>query len=372
MAKMYQKKLFIKDLLRTEMLQKEIKEIFYLSKSIATVTNGSKSLSLRFIDRDGDIAGRMWQETIKNEYIGLENVYVFVTANVGMYEGIPTLYVTMMEPIPKDFQLDVSEFAKTLHGINELYEEFIKTYKEEIKKPHCVALLDKFYLEPAFAKRFKETQGGKAIHHVVRGGYVQHTYSVFEYCIEESSTPQENELRSIRRLIKKGVLPANTNLDQIKEEINRKEYLLTKEPFHENFDRDILLTAAALQDLGMVKEYKPLPANQRTDEGIMLGHVALTLLMVNTAMKDIEGFTKVEELKLLHCLLTAHNGSEDGQIIDKLLPPMCVEAQILSQYDEHDARRDSFNGIIKSEIQSNSNTTMTKYYQNYYRSFYKK
>lgn len=369
MGNKYQKKLFINDLLKTDMLQKEIREIFFLNKSVANI-DSRKSLSLRFADRDGEIAGRMWQDTIKNEYIGLENLYVWVTAHVGTYEGTPTLYVNLLEPVSvKELKLDPAEFAKTLPGIDAIYDEFVQMYREEIKKPHLLKLLDKFFTEPACIKRFKELQGGKAMHHVVRGGYVQHTYSVFEYCLEECSTPQENELRAIKRLIKRGVLPESTDLDQIKNEIAKKEYPVIKEPFHENFDRDILLAAAALHDLGKVKEYKPLPYNQRTDEGILIGHTALTVCMVYNALKEIDGFTKVEETKLIHCLLTAHNGNEDAEQIDKLQKPMCLEAQILSEHDEHDARRDSFNGIIKSDYQQNSN--MTKYNSVYNRYFYK-
>jgi 3'-5' exoribonuclease len=78
---------------------------------------------------------------------------------------------------------------------------------------------------------------------------------------------------------------------------------------HPRLDRDLLLAAALLHDLGRTREFTYGAEIARSDEGRMLGHVELTLRLL--ASRYPASLSHERRLALEHCILT-HHGVQDG------------------------------------------------------------
>lgn len=314
------KNVFISDLRRDKNVGQEIKDIFFL-KNIQKEDNGNvTSYVVTLSDKTGEISGRVWKEHMNEAYLEYGEMVVTVTGKVAKYRDKNNLYITSIEKADK---YDPQDLIEVIPGIEELYKNFIEKYHADIKKPHFLKLLDNFYMNEAFSKRFKRLQGAKQMHHVKVGGYLEHINTVYDIC------------------------KATAN-----------QYIL-----HPSFDMEVLLTAAALHDVGKVYEYMPLPVNKRTDIGVLLGHLALSVCMVYKAISDIPDFPENDKVKLLHCIYTSHGEQ------DRIIKPACIESLILHRVDEMDARIDGFNNIIATDFRKEEH--FTKYNKTFDQCFYK-
>jgi len=79
---------------------------------------------------------------------------------------------------------------------------------------------------------------------------------------------------------------------------------------HPRLDRDLLLTAAIVHDLGKTREYRYGADVERTPEGLMLGHVQLGLrILAEHAPVALEAERR---LALEHCVLLHHGAEAAG------------------------------------------------------------
>ncbi|HSZ68946.1 MAG TPA: HD domain-containing protein [Solirubrobacteraceae bacterium] len=78
---------------------------------------------------------------------------------------------------------------------------------------------------------------------------------------------------------------------------------------HPRLDRDLLLAAALLHDLGRTREFTYGAEIARSEEGRLLGHVELTLRLLTPRYPA--SLPRERRLALEHCILT-HHGPEGG------------------------------------------------------------
>jgi len=79
---------------------------------------------------------------------------------------------------------------------------------------------------------------------------------------------------------------------------------------HPRLDRDLLLCAALVHDLGKTREYAYGAEVTRTEEGLMLGHVELGLRLI--AAHAPPALSAERRMALEHCVL-GHHGLGEGQ-----------------------------------------------------------
>ena len=103
-------------------------------------------------------------------------------------------------------------------------------------------------------------------------------------------------------------------------------------------NRDLLITAALLHDVGKLREIAPFPENDYTDEGQLLGHIYMGALMVSEKAATISGFPDELSRELQHCILAHHGELEYGSP----KKPALIEALVLSFADNLDAKVETF------------------------------
>ncbi|HEX2232701.1 MAG TPA: HD domain-containing protein, partial [Thermoleophilaceae bacterium] len=78
---------------------------------------------------------------------------------------------------------------------------------------------------------------------------------------------------------------------------------------HPRLDSDLLVTAAILHDCGKVREFDLGADIALSEEGALLGHLAIGQRMLADRATRIAGFPQDKLLALTHCLL-AHHGAD--------------------------------------------------------------
>jgi 3'-5' exoribonuclease len=98
-------------------------------------------------------------------------------------------------------------------------------------------------------------------------------------------------------------------------------------------DKDLLLAAAVLHDLGKVEELSYDGATSYSTRGNLIGHITLGVQMMHDAARRIEGFPDDLLTRIEHLIVSHHGSREHGSPVE----PMSVEAFIFSAIDDLDA-----------------------------------
>lgn len=288
----------------------EVKEIYqfvnqeidtYLLVTQKELREGKKDyyIRLEFTDKSGPISGNIWNNALALMDTFSENDVVKLRATVINYKDQIQLNVKKIRQAEAN-EYDFSEFIpKTKKDVNQLSEDlfyFIDSIKDEnIKKLLTIIFEDK----DIWAK-FIQCPAAKSWHHNFIGGLLEHTVSVVKIC----------------------------------------DFASTLYPVK----RDELLAGAILHDLGKIFEYTTLPSINFTDEGRLLGHIAMGDQYLVKKALEINLFPKNTLLKLRHLILSHHGELEKGAV--KI--PQTIEAIVLHFADNLDAQTIGVNQLIEA------------------------
>jgi len=100
---------------------------------------------------------------------------------------------------------------------------------------------------------------------------------------------------------------------------------------HQRLDRDLLLCAALVHDLGKTREYAYGAQITRTEEGRMLGHVELGLRLI--AAHAPPSLSAERRVALEHCVLTHHGVGEASASAQRFASPEAVALARLNALD---------------------------------------
>jgi 3'-5' exoribonuclease len=172
----------------------------------------------------------------------------------------------------------------------------------DIEDPYLSKLLQQLFGDERFEATFSKAPAAKRYHHACIGGLLEHTLAVVKLC---SFVAGE----------------------------------------HPEIDRDLLLTAAILHDVGKATSYTQGPVLDLTDEGKLVEHVVQGALVVQTAIDGIEGFPQDLRNRLIHAILAHHGALERGSPV----APQTLEALALHHADWMDGDVRGFLDHVESE-----------------------
>ena len=271
------------------------------NKQIALTKAGKEYGSLILQDKTGTVDAKIWD--LSSPGVGSFDAldYVFVDADVTMFQGSHQLNVKRIrraedvEYIPEDY-LPVS--FKSIDG---MYGE-LEGYIRSLKNKYLRDLASSFFVDDQkFIKEFKSHSAAKSVHHGFVGGLLEHTLSVVQLCDFFA-----------------GHYPA--------------------------LNRDLLLTAAMFHDIGKTKELSSFPENDYTDAGQLLGHIVIGSQMVMARIEKMPGFPQKLAAELIHCILAHHGELEYGSP----KKPALLEALALNFADNTDAKMETMLEALKN------------------------
>ncbi len=281
-------------------------EVYLCKKKQNALTKAGKPYdNVTLQDKTGTLSAKIWDVNSA----GIEDFdsldYVYVVGDVTMFQGAPQLNIKRIRKVGEGEYDPADYLPVSSKDIGQMYQELLKFVKN-LQNPHLKALTEMFFENETFAARFKNHSAAKSVHHGFVGGLLEHTLSVTQNC----------------------------------------DFISMQYPF---LNRDLLLTAAMLHDIGKLDELSTFPENDYTDAGQLLGHITIGAMQIRNQIAKIPDFPVRLANELLHCILAHHGELEYGSP----KKPALVEAIALSMADNLDAKMESFKEEISSIPENN-------------------
>ncbi len=267
-------------------------------KDLRVKQDGGKFLGMVFKDKTGEIGAVMWNKAADTAKLFEVGDVVHVRALVSSYQGRLQLRVEQVLPL-KEADYSIDDLVNKPDDAKDVQKAF-STILDSVKDPYCKALIDAFWSDETFQKVFVRATAAKKWHHEYSGGLLYHCYEMA--CIAEP-------------------------LCALYPEINR----------------DLLITAILLHDVGKLDEMNHDLAVEYTDAGKLLGHLHIGAEMVQRKIFAIPEFPERLRLELLHCILSHHGELINGSPV----VPKTIEAIVLHHIDNLDAQTAAFSRIIR-------------------------
>jgi 3'-5' exoribonuclease len=297
-----------------------IEDIFVLAeKNISQRRDGKPFLTVVLADRSGQIRGVVW-DAVEAAAGAAAGDFVRVQATANEYRGALQLVVRTIEVVPLTSITPADYLPITSRDVEQMFNRLC-ALTEGIASPYLKALLFSFWNDASFVQQFKCAPAAKAMHHAYIGGLLEHTLSM--------------ALLADRIAI-----------------------------HYSGVDRDMLMAGAVLHDIGKVRELSFSHRIDYTDEGRLLSHIVIGVEMVEAKIRCIEGFPPQLATLIKHMIVSHHGVREYGSPE----PPKTIEAVLLSNIDELDARVNAIREFIALEA---SNSTWTSYHKLMERHFYR-
>lgn len=302
------KSLFVRDLRDGTRLRGEV--FVLLEKQLAQTREGSLYLKAALGDRTGRVEARYW-DVPTQLYSSLEvGTGVQVDGAVTTYppeSGELQIHIDKITPrVLEDLQEFLPHAKRPLSDMVEELDQLVR----EVTDPYLSALLDVLLSDQSFREIFFKAPAAKMYHHACIGGLLEHSLAVANLC----------------------------------------RYLCDRHP---ELNRDLLLTAAVLHDVGKAFAYESTAGFNFTDEGRLVGHVVQGALLVSEAVTRVEGFPSGLRVALLHAILAHHGAHERGSPVT----PKTLAALALHHADWLDGDLRGFMDHVETEPVTESEWT---------------
>ncbi len=264
-----------------------------------TSKNGAPYADLRLGDWSGTRSAKLWKITDAEIAALSQAEFLEINGEVDASErfaGDLCVHRYAIAPTPDD----ITPYIEQPPASNkDSQQRFVKLVKG-IDDGELYNVLKRIFINDLdFRKRFFRAYAASSVHHAFPGGLLEHTVEVAELCVEAS------------RII--------TGLD-----------------------RDLLVAAALLHDIGKMEEMnQELRAGEYTDDGTLIGHLVLGSVRVAQAIDrhnedcaDAEKIAVKTRRALMHLILSHHGMPEYGAA----LKPAFAEAAVLYLCDNISAK----------------------------------
>lgn len=271
-----------------------------LVRSVARGTTRDRRpyLTLTLSDATGEVTARLWDAKPSDEEALQNGAIVGVKARVEEWNSTPTLKILMYKVLEDHDPMNF--ISRTPYNAEQMWQE-IERIADSIEHPGLRKLLRLFLDDPEVRRRYKIWAAASKWHHAYAEGFLEHVYRM---------------VRGAERDVQ----------------------------LYPGVDRDLLLTAVLLHDIGKLWGYTAPPAAEYTTKEELLGHIVYGCLRIfwaaYTGKAELPEKLAVEGLDeemldlLLHCVVSHHGKEEWGSP----KPPLTDEAKILHYLDLKDSR----------------------------------
>jgi 3'-5' exoribonuclease len=225
-------------------------------KDRLTARTGTPYLSLELRDRTGAIAARVFRDADLQAGRFDRGDLVRIAGRVERFRDELQLEV---RAITRADDADPAAFLPVAYRDLDELDGFIEHLADEVRDPPFSALLANLLGDAGLRAALRRSPCTRAGHHAYLGGLLEHTVAVATLALETCT-------------------------------------------LHPRLERDLLITAALVHDIGKTREFTLGAEIGLTEEGRLLGHVELGLRIIEerTPLDD------ARRLALAHCILTHH------------------------------------------------------------------
>lgn len=312
------KKIFV-----DQIIERQVVESIFLvrEKTTAMAKNGKPYMTLKLMDRSGEVEGRIWDRVDQLSALFGKDDFIQIYGKSSVYLGKMQVVIQDVHKVAEE-TVDLADFLPVSKRSQEDMRTELDGLLASLKDPHIEALLRSFFDDPEFFALYSKAPAAKGMHHVYIGGLLEHSLAVSALaCDVAARYPQIN--------------------------------------------RDLLLSGTLLHDVGKVVELSFRRSFDYTDEGKLLGHIVIGVQMIEDHVRRIPGFPRELATMIKHLLLSHHGQYEFGSP----KRPKFLEAVVLNFIDDLDSK---INGVLSHiEKEPNREENWTNYHRLYDRYFYK-
>jgi 3'-5' exoribonuclease len=272
-------------------------------KEVRQKKTGELYLSLSLGDRTGEVDAKMWDNVAEVVDTFERDDFVKVKGLVQVYQNRPQVTVHKIRRMDESEIEFADYFPCSERDPQEMWEE-LRGFVAGIANPHLKALLDSLLDDPDVAARYRRAPAAKQIHHAYLGGLLEHVLSLCQ----------------LGRMLS---------------------------GHYRNVDFDLLLAGIVLHDIGKIQELNYDRGFSYSDEGQLLGHIAIAIRMIGDKLRDLPDFPAPLRSLLEHMVLSHHGHLEFGS--PKL--PQFPEALLLHYIDDLDSKMECMRALVEKDRQ---------------------
>lgn len=289
-------------------------------KIMAMAKNGKPYMTLKLMDRSGEVEGRVWDRVDEFDSMFNKDDFIRIRAKASVYMGKMQVIVQDLQRIDED-AVDLSDFLPVSQYDPQQMLSEVRSMIASMSDPHVKALMDSFFNDTEFTGLFAKAPAAKAMHHVYLGGLLEHSLAVARLAVDVSAR-------------------------------------------YPNIDRDLLICGALLHDIGKVAELRYARSFDYSDAGKLLGHIVIGVEMVDEKIRTLESFPPMKATLIKHLLLSHHGQYDYGSP----KRPKTLEAVVLNFLDDMDSKINGVQAHIEKDCKVDSN--WTGYHRLYDRYFF--
>ncbi len=311
----------MKSLYAADIRENQLVDAMFLvaSKTQGVTKGGSSYLTLKLLDRSGEIEARVWERADDLGRGFAKNDFVRVRGQATLFQGKVQIRVQDVVRVDES-KVAAEDFLPKSANDPEVMLAELQTILRAMKNPHLLALAEACFADEDLMRLLKQAPGAKTIHHPYLSGLLEHTLSL---------------LKLILKVVEN----------------------------YRGVDVDLLLIGGFLHDIGKVYEFSFDRAFDYTDAGQLLGHLVMEVEMVSKKIETIPEFPAELALLVKHMLVSHHGAYEFGS--PKL--PQTLEAVILHSLDDLDGKIQAIQNMPEKE----PGAKWTAFHRAYGRSFFR-
>lgn len=261
--------------------------------------NGNLYMQLDLADRGGSVTAMCWNADQKLHDKIQPGEYVQVEGKTQLFNGSLQVIVNQLTPVETESVNEEDFFPISEQQRADLFATLQKQL-DQVSHPLLSELLKLYLADEDLLDKLQRAPAAMKNHHAYHGGLLEHIVSL---------------LGLVERVA----------------------------PHYPELDLDLLLVGAFLHDLAKVDELSYDDDIGYTDEGELVGHLVMGVVMLDARIRQLEdsqseSFPAELALRLKHMIVSHHGRLEYGS--PKL--PMTPEALALSFLDDLDAKMQAY------------------------------
>lgn len=289
-------KIFVKDL---QDKQTVVSLFLVKEKNLQSGKNGRAYMSLFLSDKTGFIDARVWDNVEDLDRLFQSGDIVKVKGQIQLFQTRRQFIVHKIERADKD-EYDAEDFiSKSKVAPEDLLRQLMQIC-DSIFDPHIQQLTHSVLSDPSIRERLLISPAAKTIHHAKVGGLLEHIVSICKLM----------------------------------------EFMASHYP---QLNRDLLIFGAIFHDIGKIWELNVGDGIQYTDEGRLIGHLVISVELIERKASKIFGFPDYLKMLLKHIVLSHHGQLEYGSP----KRPKFLEAMVVAMIDDLDSKIDTVTSLLQ-------------------------
>jgi 3'-5' exoribonuclease len=269
-------------------------------------------LCLKLQDKTGIVDGRVWDYPNGFDPLAIKKgSFIKVKASVGEWNDVMQLSIENIRLVVPADEVDFGDFfERSVRDPQDMADELVDLWSAQTGISHVYNLMMNILIK--YKDKILEAPAGKTLHHAYIGGLVEHVLSMSQVAIPICE--------------------------------------------HYRVDKDLILAACFLHDIGKIQELTYPVGIGYSVEGNLLGHITLGMDMVSREIDNVEGFPHKTKVALLHLIASHHGLMEYGSP----RVPLMKEAVVFHLVDALDAKTALCDRIIKKGTDDTGTTEWVK------------